>query len=60
MEDFLSAAQKAGRWDLYMNAAGQGTGMLKQRRPAADIMADLVSGTVQALTDTPNRVEFAQ
>jgi nitronate monooxygenase len=60
MEDFLSAAQQAGRWDLYMNAAGQGAGMLTKRRPAAEIMADLVSGTVQALTDTPKRVEFAQ
>ncbi|MDE0941543.1 MAG: nitronate monooxygenase family protein [Alphaproteobacteria bacterium] len=60
MEDFLSAAQQAGRWDLYMNAAGQGAGMLTKHRPAAEIMADLVSGTVQALTDTPKRVEFAQ
>ncbi|MBT4487699.1 MAG: nitronate monooxygenase [Rhodospirillaceae bacterium] len=58
MEDFLSAAQQAGRWDLYMNAAGQGAGMLEQRRPAADIMADLVADTVQALTETPQRIEF--
>ena len=59
MEDFLSAAQQAGRWDLYMNAAGQGAGLLTDRRPAADIMADLVAGTVQALSETPQRVQFA-
>jgi NAD(P)H-dependent flavin oxidoreductase YrpB (nitropropane dioxygenase family) len=59
MEDFLSAAQQAGRWDLYMNAAGQGAGMLAERRPAVAIMADLVAATVQALTEMPQRVEFA-
>ncbi|MDA1100359.1 MAG: nitronate monooxygenase [Proteobacteria bacterium] len=59
MEDFLSAAQLADRWDLYMNAAGQGAGSLTERRPAADIMADLVAGTVQALSETPRRVQFA-
>jgi NAD(P)H-dependent flavin oxidoreductase YrpB (nitropropane dioxygenase family) len=59
MEDFLSAAQAAGRWDLYMNAAGQGAGMLAQRRPAADIMADLVAGTVRALAEVQERVQFA-
>jgi nitronate monooxygenase len=59
MEDFLSAAQQAGRWDLYMNAAGQGAGLLTERRPAADIMADLVAGTVQALSETLQRVQFA-
>ena len=58
MEDFLSAAQQAGRWDLYMNAAGQGAGMLTERRPANDIMADLVVQTVEALTEMPGRVEF--
>ena len=58
MEDFLSAAQQGGRWDLYMNAAGQGAGMLTKRRPANDIMKDLVAQTVEALTEMPGRVEF--
>ena len=58
MEDFLSAAQQGGRWDLYMNAAVQGAGMLTKRRPANDIMADLVAQTVEALTEMPGRVEF--
>ena len=60
MEDFLSAAQQAGRWDLYMNAAGQGAGMLTKRRPAKDIMEDLVEQTVETLTEMPRRVEFGQ
>ena len=59
MEDFLSAAIDAGRWDLYMNAAGQGAGMLGERRPAAEIVADLAAGTVKALTEIPQRVEFS-
>lgn len=58
MEDFLSAAQSAGRWDLYMNAAGQGAGMLDQRRLAAEIMADLVAGCVRALEEMPQRIAF--
>ncbi len=59
MEDFLNAAIEAGRWDLYMNAAGQGAGKLSGRRPAAEIMTDLVERTVQALVETPARIEFA-
>ncbi|MDP6343086.1 MAG: nitronate monooxygenase [Alphaproteobacteria bacterium] len=59
MEDFLSAARQAGRWDLYMNAAGQGAGMLERRRPAAEIMAELVAGTVAALSGLPDRVTYS-
>ncbi len=49
MEDFLEATKAAGRWDLFMNAAGQGIGMVERRRPAAAIMADLIAGTETAL-----------
>jgi len=59
MEDFLSAAKRAGRWDLYINAAGQIGGVLTQRKPAAEIMADLVAGTVAALNGLPGRVRTA-
>jgi nitronate monooxygenase len=45
MEDFLEAAKAAGRWDLFMNAGGQGAGALTQRRPAAEIFAELVEDT---------------
>lgn len=47
MEDFIAAAEKAGRYDLTLNAAGQIGGMLKKRKPAAQIMEELVEGAVE-------------
>lgn len=49
MEDFLAAALAAGRHDLFYNVAGQAGGLVKARRPAKDIMADLVDGAVEQL-----------
>ncbi len=49
MEDFKEAAMAAGRFELTMNAGGQGAGMIHRRRPAAEIFADLVEGTREAL-----------
>lgn len=49
MEDFLAAALAAGRHDLFYNIAGQAGGLVKGRRPAKDIMADLVDGAVEQL-----------
>jgi NAD(P)H-dependent flavin oxidoreductase YrpB (nitropropane dioxygenase family) len=59
MEDFLESAKAAKRWDLFMNAAGQGAGALSRRRPAAEIMSTLVEDTIAALTDVANEVQFA-
>ncbi|MEQ9124374.1 MAG: nitronate monooxygenase, partial [Alphaproteobacteria bacterium] len=56
MEDFLEAAKAAKRWDLFMNAAGQGVGLVARRRPAAEIMVDLVSGAAAALDDLDARL----
>ena len=42
MEDFLDAARRVGRLDLVSNPAGQIAGMLRGRRPAADIVKQLV------------------
>ncbi len=56
MEDFLEATKAAGRWDLFMNAAGQGVGLISKRRPAAEIMADLISGATKALDDLDRRL----
>jgi len=56
MEDFLEAAKAAKRWDLFMNAAGQGIGLVARRRPAAEIMADLVSGASAALDSLDARL----
>lgn len=49
MEDFKEAAMAAGRPDLTMNAGGQGAGMIHKRRPAAEIFAEIVEGTREAL-----------
>ena len=49
MEDFLAAALAAGRHDLFYNIAGQAGGLVSARRPAKDIMADLVDGAVEQL-----------
>ena len=46
----LTAANLAGRaQDVNPGFAGQGIGMIKAVRPAAEIMADLISGTEQVL-----------
>ena len=42
-EPFTRAARKAGRLDLIGNPAGQISGMLKERRPAVDILMDMVN-----------------
>lgn len=49
MEDFFAAALAARRHDLFFNVAGQVGGMLKARRPARDIMADLVGGAIDEI-----------
>lgn len=49
MEDFKEAAMAAGRYDLTMNAGGQGAGMIHKRRPAKDIFDEIVAGTRAAL-----------
>ena len=42
MDDFIAAADAAGRADLINNPVGQIGGMLKERRPARDIMMSMV------------------
>ena len=49
MDDFSAAAERAGRWDLVNNPAGQIAGLVKTLRPAAEIMADMVSGAVEVI-----------
>ena len=40
--DLSHSIREAGRQELLMNAAGQTSGMLKERRPAAEILGDMV------------------
>ena len=56
MSTFNQAAEKAQRYDLVFNPAGQGAGMVNEARPAADIMADLVDETVSVLNEMKERV----
>jgi NAD(P)H-dependent flavin oxidoreductase YrpB (nitropropane dioxygenase family) len=42
-EPFTEAARKAGRWDLVGNPSGQVSGMLTKRRPAKEILMDMVN-----------------
>ncbi len=44
MDDFIAAAEAAGRAELINNPAGQIAGMLHKKRPAKDIMMSMVRG----------------
>ena len=50
----LQAANRDGRGDVNPGFAGQGIGMIKAVRPAAEIMAELVDGTERALKRRSN------
>lgn len=50
----LAAANRAQRGDVNPGFAGQGIGMIKEVRPAAEILADIVEGTDRALKRTSN------
>jgi NAD(P)H-dependent flavin oxidoreductase YrpB (nitropropane dioxygenase family) len=60
MTDFLYAAKQAGRTELLMNAAGQASGMLRELKPAAQLVQEIVDGAVEALKERiPQTVAFA-
>lgn len=55
--DLIYSIRQAGREDLLMNAAGQTSGMLSKKRPAAEILADMVAEAADVLaTRLPARV----
>lgn len=49
IRDLTHSIREAGRHELLMNAAGQTSGMLKARRPAADILAEMVDEAAETL-----------
>lgn len=49
IQDLVYSCRQAGREDLLMNAAGQISGLLKQSRPAAEILHDMVDGAADIL-----------
>lgn len=50
MDDFVASAEAAGRFDLVNNPAGQVAGMLRQRKPARQIVQEMVSQANQLLS----------
>jgi nitronate monooxygenase len=49
MDDLVAAAEAAGRAELINNPAGQIAGMLKQRRPAKEILMLMVRGAEESI-----------
>lgn len=49
IRDLQHSVRLAGRNELLMNAAGQTAGMLKARRPAAEILEEMVAEAAEAL-----------
>lgn len=58
MDDFVAAARQTGRYDLLLNLAGQGVGMVRERKPAASITEELVRETVETLERLPSHVTY--
>ena len=50
--DLVYSCRQAGREDLLMNAAGQASGLLHNIRPAADVLASMVSGAAEIIAKT--------
>jgi NAD(P)H-dependent flavin oxidoreductase YrpB (nitropropane dioxygenase family) len=58
IRDLVHSVDQAGRHDLLMNAAGQTSGMLKQSRPASEILEEMVGEAAEVLAKgLPSRVE---
>lgn len=56
IRDLQYSIERAGRHELLMNAAGQTSGLLTKRRPAAEIVAELVSEAADLLAGLGKRV----
>jgi nitronate monooxygenase len=57
IRDLSYSIEQAGRHDLLMNAAGQTAGMLSKKRPAAEILAEMVEEAARILSDVPKRIQ---
>jgi NAD(P)H-dependent flavin oxidoreductase YrpB (nitropropane dioxygenase family) len=49
IRDLTHSVREAGRHDLLMNAAGQTAGMLREKRPAAAILEEMVAEAAEIL-----------
>jgi NAD(P)H-dependent flavin oxidoreductase YrpB (nitropropane dioxygenase family) len=60
IRDLTYSIHKAGREDLLMNAAGQTSGMLSKKRPAAEILEEMVGEAAEILASgLRQRIEAA-
>lgn len=60
IRDLQYSIEQAGRHELLMNAAGQTSGMLNERRPAAEILEEMVAEAAEALdTQLKSRITVA-
>jgi nitronate monooxygenase len=50
--DLLYSVRKSGHMEMMMNAAGQISGLLKESRPAAAILDDMVNGAAEIFSRT--------
>jgi len=50
VHDLMHSIREAGRHDLLMNAAGQTSGMLTKKRPAAEILEEMVAEAAEILS----------
>ena len=57
-DDFNESVAAAGKLELHMNPAGQISGMITERKPAKQIMEELVSGTIDVLNETQAKVDI--
>jgi NAD(P)H-dependent flavin oxidoreductase YrpB (nitropropane dioxygenase family) len=56
IRDLQYSIERAGRHELLMNAAGQASGLLTKRRPAAEILAEMVAEASHLLDGLGERV----
>jgi len=60
IRDLEHSIRKAGRTELLMNAAGQTSGMLKSKRPAREILEEMVAEAAEILASgLASRIEAA-
>jgi NAD(P)H-dependent flavin oxidoreductase YrpB (nitropropane dioxygenase family) len=50
IHDLMHSIREAGRHELLMNAAGQTSGMLTKKRPAAEILEEMVAEAAEMLS----------
>lgn len=58
VDPVMTAARQQSRTDINPGAGGQGIGMIRAVRPAAEVMEELVTGTIETLRGAATRVHI--